>query len=386
LDGANFLIKKRYLLSPGPTPLPEEVLSTASEPIFHHRTPQFSKIYTDVTDGLKYVFQTENDVYILASSGSGAMEAAVVNTLSPGDKVICINCGKFGARWAHIARAYGADVKEIILEWGENFSKAQLKKALLKIPETKAVFSTLFATSTGALYDIQGFGEVVSSTKAILVVDGISGLGATPCPMDDWNIDVLISGSQKAFMTPPGLAYISFSEKAWDLVESSILPKYYFNAKEYRKSLKNKTSPWSPAISLILQQNKSLEIIKSLGLENLIHHHQILGNATRNGVQAIGLDLLPTCPGNALTAVKVPAKIDGIKLVKIMHEKYKVYIAGAQSPHKGDFFRIAHLGYMGGFDVITALSALEMTLMDLGFSFEPGLAIKAAEIIIKENS
>lgn len=380
------MIKKRYLLSPGPTPLPEEVLSTASEPIFHHRTPEFSKIYTDVTDGLKYVFQTENDVYILASSGSGAMEAAVVNTLSPGDKVICINCGKFGARWAHIARAYGADVKEIILEWGENFSKAQLKKALLKIPETKAIFSTLFATSTGALYDIQGFGEVVSSTKAILVVDGISGLGATPCPMDDWNIDVLISGSQKAFMTPPGLAYISFSEKAWDLVESSILPKYYFNAKEYRKSLKNKTSPWSPAISLILQQNKSLEIIKSLGLENLIHHHQILGNATRNGVQAIGLDLLPTCPGNALTAVKVPAKIDGIKLVKIMHEKYKVYIAGAQSPHKGDFFRIAHLGYMGGFDVITALSALEMTLMDLGFSFEPGLAIKAAEIIIKENS
>lgn len=380
------MIKKRYLLSPGPTPLPEEVLSSASEPIFHHRTPEFSKIYTDVTDGLKYVFQTENDVYILASTGSGAMEAAVVNTLSPGDKVICINCGKFGARWAHIARAYGADVKEIILEWGENFSKAQLKKALLKIPETKAVFSTLFATSTGALYDIQGFGEVVSSTKAILVVDGISGIGATLCPMDDWNIDVLISGSQKAFMTPPGLAYISFSEKAWDLVESSTLPKYYFNAKEYRKSLKSKTSPWSPAISLILQQNKSLEIIKSLGLENLIHHHQILGNATRNGVQAIGLDLLPTCPGNALTAVKVPEELDGIKLVNIMHEKYKVYIAGAQSPHKGDFFRIAHLGYMGGFDVITALSALEMTLMDLGFSFEPGLAIKAAENIIKENS
>lgn len=379
------MIKKRYLLSPGPTPLPEEVLSLASEPIFHHRTPEFSQIYTDVTDGLKYVFQTENDVYILASSGSGAMEAAVVNTLSPGDKVICINCGKFGARWAHIARAYGADVKEIILEWGENFSKAQLKKVLLKQPETKAVFSTLFATSTGALYDIQGFGEVVSSTKAILVVDGISGLGATLCPMDDWKIDVLISGSQKAFMTPPGLAYISFSEKAWDLVESSTLPKFYYNAKEYRKSLKSKTSPWSPAISLILQQNKSLDIIKSLGLENLIHHHQVLGHATRNGVRAIGLDLLPTCPGNVLTAVKVPEEIDGIKLVKIMHEKYKVYIAGAQSPHTGDFFRIAHLGYMGGFDVITALSALEMTLMDLGYSFEPGLAIKAAELIIKEN-
>ncbi|MFC2166985.1 pyridoxal-phosphate-dependent aminotransferase family protein [Acidobacteriota bacterium] len=379
------MIKKKYLFSPGPTPLPEEVLSLASEPIFHHRTPKFSKIYSDVTDGLKYVFQTKNDVYILASSGSGAMEAAVVNTLSPGDKVICINCGKFGARWAHIARAYGADVEEIVLEWGENFSQTQLKDVLSKNPETKAVFSTLFATSTGALYDIQGFGEIVSSTKAILVVDGISGIGATLCPMDDWNIDVLISGSQKAFMTPPGLAYISFSEKAWDLAESSALPKYYFNAKEYRKSLIDKTSPWSPAISLILQQNKSLDIIKSIGLDNLILHHKILGDATRNGVQAIGLKLLPTCPGNVLTAVKVPEEIDGIKLVKVMHDKYNVYIAGAQSPHKGDFFRIAHLGYMGGFDVITALSALEMTLMDLGYSFEPGLAIKAAEKIIKEN-
>jgi len=380
------LIKKRYLLSPGPTPLPEDVLSSASEPIFHHRTPEFSKIYADVTDGLKYVFQTENDVYILASSGSGAMEAAVVNTLSLGDKVICINCGKFGARWAHIARAYGIDAKEIILDWGENFSKAQLQNVLLENPETKAVFSTLFATSTGALYDIQGFGEVVSSTKAILVVDGISGIGATPCPMDNWNIDVLISGSQKAFMTPPGLSYISFSEKAWSRVESSTLPKYYFNAKEYRKSLKRSTSPWSPAISLILQQSKALEIIKSHGLENLIQHHQILGDATRNGVQAIGLDLLPSCPGNVLTAVKVPQGVDGNKLIRIMHEKYKAYIAGAQSPHTGDFFRIAHLGYMGGFDVITALSALEMTLMDLGYTFEPGLSIKAAEIIIKEYS
>ena len=379
------MIKKKYLLSPGPTPLPEEVLSLASEPIFHHRTPEFSQIFMEVTDGLKFVFQTKRDVYILASTGSGAMEAAVVNTLSPGDKVICINCGKFGARWAHIAKAYGADVKEIVLEWGENFSKAQLVGIMQEVPEAKAVFSTLFATSTGALYDIQGFGEVVSSTNAILVVDGISGLGATPCPMDDWNIDVLISGSQKAFMTPPGLSYISFSNKAWNLVESSSMPKFYYDAREYKESLKNRTSPWTPAISLILQQKKSLDIIKSIGLNNLIHHHQILGNATRAGVQAIGLNLLPECPGNVLTAVKVPDGIDGIRLVKIMQEKYNVYIAGAQGPHKGDFFRIAHLGYMGGFDIITALSALDMTLLDLGYSFEPGQSIKAAEKIIKEN-
>jgi aspartate aminotransferase-like enzyme len=203
--------------------------------------------------------------------------------------------------------------------------------------------------------------------------------------MDEWNVDVMVTGSQKSFMIPPGLAYIAFSPKAWKFVETSKLPKFYFDIKKAKKNLANKTTPWTPAISLIVQQKKALDIIIGLGLENLFAHHRILGEATRAGVMAIGLELLAVNPGNILTAVKVPAGVDGVKLVKTMQSKYMVYIAGAQDPNKGKFFRIAHLGYMGGFDVITALSALEMTLLDLGYAFEPGGAVKAAQTVLKEN-
>lgn len=379
------MIKKYYLLSPGPTPVPEKVLSSAAEPIIHHRTPEFSKIFMETTEGLKYVFGTKEDVYILASSGTGAMEAAVINTLSPGDKVLTINGGKFGERWGNICRAYGLDTKEIVLTWGDDYSPEQLAKEIKNNPGLKAVFTTLSETSTGAIFDIKGFGEVVAKTEAILVVDGISGIGATPCPMDEWKIDVLVSGSQKSFMIPPGLAYIALSPKAWKLVETSKLPKFYFDIKKYRKNLGKQTTPWTPGVSLIIQQNKALEIIKNMGLESFLNHHQILGEATRSAVKAIGLELLAKRPGNILTAVKTPAGVDGSKLVKTMQNKYMAYIANAQDPHKGEFFRIAHLGYMGGFDIITALSALEMTLMDLGYDkFQAGASVAAAQKILRE--
>lgn len=380
------MIKKYYLLSPGPTPVPETVLSVAAEPIIHHRTPEFSKIFMEVSDGLKYVFGTKEDVYILAASGTGAMETAIINSLSPGDKVITINGGKFGERWGNICRAYGLDTKEIVLAWGEDFSKEQLAEEIKKNPGVKAVFTTLSETSTGAIFDIKGFGEVVAETEAILVVDGISGVGATPCPMDEWKIDVLVSGSQKSFMIPPGLAYIAFSPKAWKMVETSKLPKFYFDIKKYRKNLEKQTTPWTPAVSLVIQQKKALDIIKNMGLENLLKHHQLLGEATRAGVKAIGLELLAKNPGNILTAVKTPAGVDGNKLVKTMQSKYMAYISNAQDPHKGEFFRIAHLGYMCGFEIITALSALEMTLMDLGYEkFQPGASMAAAEKILREG-
>lgn len=379
------MIKKYYLLSPGPTPLPPEVLSVASEPIIHHRTPEFSAIFMQVSDGLKYVFGTAEDVFILTSSGTGAMEAAIVNTLSPGDKVITINGGKFGERWGNICRAYGVEVKEVVLEWGDDFTKEQLAAELKANPGVKAVFSTLSETSSGAIYDIQGYGEVVSQTDAILVVDGISGLGATPCPMDAWKVDILVAGSQKSFMIPPGLAYIAFSRKAWKLVETAKLPRFYFDAVKAKKNLEKQTTPWTPAVSLIIQQQKALDIIRSLSLEKLLDHHRVLGEATRAGVKALGLELLAKNPGNILTAVKVPAGIDGTKLVKTMQSKYQAYIAGAQDPNKGKFFRIAHLGYMGGFDIITALSALEMTLDDFHFSFDKGSSIREAERVLREN-
>lgn len=379
------MIKKHYLLSPGPTPIPEGVLAAATHPMIHHRTPDFSRIFMDTVTGIKNIFQTINDVFILASSGSGAMEAAVVNTLSPEDSVIVINGGKFGNRWAKICHAYGVNVQEIVLEWGEPYTKEQLSEELKKYPDVKAVFSTLAETSTGTAYDIRGYGEILTRSDAILVVDGISGIGATPCPMDKWNLDVLLSASQKSFMVPPGLAYISFSQKAWNLVEQSTLPKFYFDAKEAKNSLKKETSPWTPAISLIIQQQEALKIINHIGLDNLITHHRILGEATRAGIQSVGLELLSKRPANILTAVKIPSGIDGKILVKTMQEKYKAYIAGAQDPHKGEFFRIAHLGYMDGFDILTALSALEMALEDVGYSFQKGVSVCTAKEILKEN-
>jgi len=379
------VIKKYYLLSPGPTPVPENVLAAAAEPIIHHRTPEFSKIFMEVTEGLKYVFGTKEDVYILTSSGTGAMEAAVVNTLSPGDKAITINGGKFGERWGNICKAYGIQHKEIVLEWGQDYTKDELEAELKANPDLKAIFCQLSETSTGAIFDIQGYGEVVSKTNAILVVDGISGAGVMPCPMDDWKVDIFLSGSQKSFMIPPGLAYIAFSQKAWKLVETAKCPKFYFDVKKAKKNLADKTTPWTPGISLIIQQKKSLDIILAMGLEKLFAHHRILGDATRAGVKALGLELLAKKPGNILTAVKTPAGIEGSKIVKTMQGKYMAYIAGAQDPHKGKFFRIAHLGYMGGFDIITALTALEMTLSDLSYKFELGASVKAAEPVLREG-
>ena len=379
------MIKKYYLLSPGPTPVPEAVLAAAAEPIIHHRTPEFSRVFMETTEGIKYVFGTKEDAFILTSSGTGGMEAAIVNTLSPGDKVIAINGGKFGERWGSICEAYGVKCKEIVLEWGRDFTKDELEAEIKADSGVKAVFATLSETSTGAVYDVRGFGEVVSKTAAILVVDGISGVGATACPMDEWNIDVLVSGSQKSFMIPPGLAYIAFSSKAWKHVETSRLPKFYFDAVKAKKNLEKQTTPWTPAISLVIQQKKSLEIIKEMGLEKLYAHHRILAESTRAGIRALNLEILAQKPGNILTAVKTPPGLDGVKLVKVMQDKYRAYIAGAQDPNKGKFFRIAHLGYMGGFDIITALSALELALADMGYHFEMGGSIKAAENIIKEN-
>ncbi|MCX6565514.1 MAG: alanine--glyoxylate aminotransferase family protein [Candidatus Aminicenantes bacterium] len=379
------MIKKYYLLSPGPTPVPSSVLAAAAEPIIHHRTAEFSKIFMETTEGLKYVFGTKEDVYILTSSGTGAMEAAVCNLCSPGDQVLTINAGKFGERWGNLCKAYGVIYKDIVLDWGKVLSKEALEAELKANPAIKVVFATLSETSSGQIFDIQGFGEVVAKTPAILVVDGISGLGATPCPMDEWKIDVLLTGAQKSFMIPPGLAYIAVSPKAWKLVETSKCPKFYFDLKKARKNLEKQTTPWTPGITLIIQQKKALEIIREMGLEKLMAHHRILADATRAGVKALGLELLTERPGNIVTAVKTPAGIDGSKLVKTMQNKYLAYIAGAQDPHKGEFFRIAHLGYMGGFDIITALTALEMTLTDMGYPLTAGTSIKAAEPVLREN-
>ncbi|MFW6136686.1 MAG: pyridoxal-phosphate-dependent aminotransferase family protein [Candidatus Aminicenantaceae bacterium] len=378
-------MKKNYMFTPGPTMVPPEVLMAEAMPLIHHRTNQFSRIMVEVNQGLQKLFGTEQDVYLVMGSGTAAMEAAVANVCSPGDTAVCAVGGKFGERWADLCEAYGCEVVALEVEWGKSAGIEDVSAALDANAGARALFLTHSETSTGALTDVEALARLTRKTETLLVVDGISGMGASPCPMDKWHVDVLISGAQKSFMTPPGLSYIAFSQPAWKHIERAALPRFYFDAVSAREALKRKTSAWTPAISLIRQQKAALDLIRKIGLENLIAHHRIMGEAVRTGIQALDLELLSRRPGDVLTAVKVPAGIDGGRLVELMHTKYRVYIAGAQAPHKGEFFRIGHLGYTGGFDIITALSALEMTLDDLGFPVKKGASTGAAESILKEH-
>lgn len=378
-------IRKDYLLAPGPTPVPAEVLQLGAMPIYHHRTPKFSKIFREASDKLKNLFQTKNDVYTLTSSGSGAMETAAVNLLSPGDKVIVIEIGKFGERWAKILKAYNMNVVSIKKEYGDFVSPDELKEFLAKHTDAKAVFTQLSETSTGVVMDIQGFSKVVSETKAILVVDGISGVGAQELKVDDWGVDVALTGSQKGLMLPPGLAFITLSDKAWKMVEGSTSPKFYFSLVDAKKSLEKDTTPWTPAMTLIIQLNEALNIIEKETIEGMWKRHAWMADATRAGIKALELEPFAMRPGNVLTSVKVPQGADGVKLVKTMRDKFGVTVAGGQGTMKGNIFRIAHLGYMDRMDVIIGLSALEMSLKDQGYNVKLGAGVSAAEAILTED-
>lgn len=376
-------MQKKYLLAPGPTPVPPEVLAAMAQPIIHHRTPEYREIFAEVNEGLKYVFQTKNDVLTFAASGTGAMEAAVANLLSPGDKALVVEGGKFGERFREIGEAYGVEVVPIKVEWGKAVELVLMRQKLKEEREIKAVFTTLCETSTGVVNDIKAMGEIVSGEEAVLVVDAISGLGAMELQSDDWNVDVVVAGSQKGLMIPPGLAFASVSEKAWKLAKESKLPKYYFSFLKAKESLDKTDHPFTPAISLVIALREALRKIREEGLENVLYRHARLARATRAAVTALGLKLFATeAPSNAVTAVKVPEGIDGVALVKNMREKYGVTIAGGQSQLKGKIFRIAHLGYADTFDLSVAISALEMALSELGYKVELGAGVKAAEEVL----
>lgn len=376
-------MQKKYLLAPGPTPVPPEVLAAMAQPIIHHRTPEYREIFAEVNEGLKYVFQTKNDVLTFAASGTGAMEAAVANLLSPGDKALVVEGGKFGERFREIGEAYGVEVVPIKVEWGKAVELVLMRQKLKEEREIKAVFTTLCETSTGVVNDIKAMGEIVSGEEAVLVVDAISGLGAMELQSDDWNVDVVVAGSQKGLMIPPGLAFASVSEKAWKLAKESKLPKYYFSFLKAKESLDKTDHPFTPAISLVIALREALRKIREEGLENVLYRHARLARATRAAVTALGLKLFATeAPSNAVTAVKVPEGIDGVALVKNMREKYGVTIAGGQSQLKGKIFRIAHLGYTDTFDLSVAISALEMALSELGYKVELGAGVKAAEEVL----
>ena len=373
-------MRKNYLLTPGPTPLPPQVCEAMSRPIIHHRTPQFQAVLKEATEGLKYVFQTKNDVFILASSGTGAMEASVINLLSPGDTALTIQGGKFGERWTEICKAYGINTQILDVEWGKAVEPKEIEKKLKSNPQIKAVFTTLCETSTGVATDIEGIGKILKDSGACLVVDAISGLGAIDLKSDAWFCDVVVSGSQKGLMLPPGLGFVSVSPKADKFIEASKSPKYYFDLKEAKKALGKTDTPFTPAITLIIALTEALKMMKQEGLENIFLRHKKMAEATRQAVKAIGLELFaPTAYSDVVTAVKVPQGIDGEKLVKTMRDTYGVTIAGGQAELKGKVFRFAHMGFIEEFDIITGISCLEKVLAQMGYKFQLGQAVKAAE-------
>ena len=370
---------KRYLLTPGPTPVPQNVRLAEAREIIHHRTPEFSQIFMEVSEELKYIFQTKNAVYTFASSGSGAMEAAVVNLLSPGDKALVLNTGNFGKRWVNILNKYGVTAIELACEWGRTIKTEEIKNKMNENPGIKAVFAQHTETSTGVVNDIKAIGNLLKDTPAVLVVDAVSGLVCQEFRMDEWNVDVAVTGSQKGLMLPPGLAFLSASEKAWKLVDNSKLPKFYFDLKSYRKNLEKKTQPFTSPVSLIVGLKEALKLIRQEGIENIFKRCADLAVATRKGIMALGLELFSESPCDVVTAVKVPDGVDGDALVKRMRDEYGVSIAGGQSDYKGKIFRIAHMGYIYKFDVIVAIAALEMMLTEMGYKVELGKGVAAVE-------
>jgi aspartate aminotransferase-like enzyme len=377
-------MEKKYLFSPGPTMLPPGVLLKMAEPIMHHREPEFEKIYAEIREGMKYLFQTKNEVLIFTSSGTGAMEGAVSNLLSQGDKAIVVRGGKFGERWGELCKAYGIEFIPIDVEWGKAVDPKRIKELLESDPSIRAVYTQASETSTGVRHPIQAIADLVKryEDKAI-VVDAITGIGVFNIPTDAWGLDVVISGSQKALMLPPGLSFATLSDKAWKLVEKSTLPKYYFDFKKELKNTKKNQSSYTPAISLYVGLRESLRMIRSEGLEAVFHRHEKLAEATRRAVKALGLELYaPDSPSDAVTAVKIPGGIDGEKLKDLFFKKFGITVAEGQDRAKGKIIRIAHLGYYERLDMVMVISALEMLLKEMGHSFELGTGVKAAEEIL----
>ncbi len=375
---------KRYLLAPGPTPVPPEVLLAMAQPIIHHRAPEFAELFGQVREDLKWLYQTASDVLILASSGTGGMEGSVANFLSPGDKALCVNGGKFGERWGKLCKTFGVQVTELKVEWGQAVDPQAVADALKKDPSIKAVYVQASETSTGVAHDVRKIAEIVRSYEdTIVVVDAITALGVMDLKTDDWGLDVVITGSQKALMLPPGLAFVSVSDKAWRLADKAKNAAFYFDFKKERSSQAKNQTAYTPAVSMILGLQQVLKMLKAEGLEAVFSRQAKLAQATREGVQAAGLALLAKdSPSNAVTAIRAPEGVDGQAIYKNLRVQYGITAAGGQDHLKGKIFRVSHMGYMDRFDVITALAAIEMTLKGLGHPVTLGSAVARAEELL----
>jgi serine---pyruvate transaminase len=378
---------KRYLMTAGPTPLPPAVSQVMAEPMRYHRAADFVEVYARVLDRLKTVFGTTGEVQVFASSGSGAMESAVANLVRRGEPVLVASCGKFGERWAELCDAYGAGTIHWETEWGRKIDPAELDGQLAGNPGVEVVFTQLSETSTGVVNDVRELAEVAHRHGALIAVDAVSGLGAVPCPQDEWGLDVVVGGSQKALMAPPGLGFVSASETALQRAAASPQGRFYFDwARTVAGQRKDPPdSPFTPAVGLVLALDVALGLIEEETLAQVYRRHDLLGRVTRAAAQALELELLGGGDeaANVVTALVLPEGIDGARVPKLMRDRFGITIAGGQGRLKSKIARIAHCGYFGPFDIIVTVSALEMTLRELGHEVELGAGVAAAQRVLE---
>ncbi len=381
------MMNKYRLMSPGPTPVPPEVSAAGALPVIHHRTPEFGEIFTRVNENLKQVFLTENDIFTYAASGTGAFEGAIQNLFTPGDKVLVVNSGNFGNRWVKMSQAFGLEVTEIKYDWGVKGDNDEITEALSNDPEIKAAMCVLSETSTGTVNDIEGFAK--ATENVISVVDAVSGLGACELRTDDWGVDVVVAGSQKALMIPPGLAFVSVSERAWKAHEESRMPRFYFDWTAARKAYEKDPpqTAWTPAVSLIIQLDLALRQILDEGIDNVFERHVLLGRAAREGIKGMGLQLFGPDEdlNSAVTASWVPDGVDGKQLVKMLFREHGIQVAGGQADMVGKIWRIGHCGYFDSYDIIATIAAAELVLESMDHPVELGNGVGAAQRVFSKS-
>ena len=377
-------IKKQRLLTPGPTPLLPQALHAMMGADIHHRTEDFRQLYKSVLADMKTVMGTQNDVIILVSSGTGALEASAVNFLSPGDAVLILSAGKFGERWENVAKAYGLRAVTLKSPYGEVVSPERVASALAENPDIRAVMLQASETSTGSAHDVQAIAEMVKQTAAILVLDAITGLGTMPLDIDGWGLDIVVGGSQKAFMIPPGISFLSISQKAWALNESAKLPRFYFDLKRELKNAVNGESAWTPNTSLLLAMAESLKYIKALGMDKLVANAQMLARAMRTAASALGLEVFSSAPGGSVTAIRAPQGMNSGVIVKEFRQRFGAIITNGQGEMQGQIFRIAHLGYFDFMDLFAMVAALEIILNANGHPVVYGSGVAAVQQIYAE--
>lgn len=378
------MAKQDFLLTPGPVNVPRRVALAESQEIIYHRGEEFAELLRRVDEKLKQVFRTQNTILYFASSGTGAMEACIANLLNTKDEVIVVEGGKFGQRWRELCQAFGVKHHVIQIEWGKAVRPEQIAQALDAHPKANTVFTQLSETSTGTVYDIEKIARITNERDVLLVVDAISGLGVVPCEPDRWGIDCVVAASQKSLMVPPGLAFVSVSERAWRRVEKSDLPKYYWDFQTSKKNLF--FTPFTPAISLVMALDEALDIILEEGMDALIERTELYAQATRSAVQAMNLKLFSERPGPVCTAVYVPQGLNGKEILETLRRDFQIKISGGQDHLKGKILRIGHIGDVGAKDVLGTIAALELTLQKVGHKFELGAGVRAAlEIFSKKK-